>query len=202
MWKQRNSGFTLIEIAIVVVIIGFLATAVIGGQALIRGAETQDLLASAKDIGAAVQVFKERYRYLPGDFPVDQASPEIAGVSTTCRIGGSGAGDGNGRISDAESACASEHLIRAALIRGNPASGLTTRFGAIRLIASNDGSAQVGGFPANVLNILEMTNIPCEVALDISRKADTGSLQTGTRFRASVANCTAGASIPFVAFAL
>lgn len=202
MREQRNSGFTLIEIAIVVVIIGFLATAIIGGQALIRRAETQDLLASAKDIGAAVQVFKERYRYLPGDFPIDQASPEIAGVSTTCRIGGSGAGDGNGRISNAESACASEHLIRATLVRGNPASGLTTRFGTIRLIASNDGSAQVGGFPANVLNILEMTNIPCEVALDISRKADTGSLQTGIRFRASLANCTAGASIPFVAFAL
>ena len=202
MGKQRNGGFTLIEIAIVVVIIGFLATAIIGGQALIRGAETQDLLASAKDIGAAVQVFKERYRYLPGDFPVDQTSPEIAGVSTTCRIGGSSAGDGNGRISDTESACASEHLIRAALVRGNPASGLATRFGTIRLIASNDGSAQVGGFPVNVLNMLEMANIPCEIALDISRKTDTGSLQTGTRFRASVANCVAGTSIPFIALAL
>lgn len=202
MLKRKNRGFTLVEIAIVAVIIGLFLAAIVGGQALIRSGETQDILTTAKDISAAVQSFKDRYHYLPGDFPVDQATPEIAGTTAGCVIGGAGAGNGNGRISNAESACASEHLIRAEFVRGDPVIGLVTRFGAMRLIATNDAAAQVAGFPASVLNVLEMANIPCDVAMNIARKVDAGGLQTSTRFRASVANCVAGTQIPFVAFAL
>lgn len=202
MQQRRNRGFTLVEIAIVSIIIGLLLTAIIGGQALIRSGEAQDVLTTAKDVSAAVQSFKERYHYLPGDFPVDQATPEIAGTAAACVIGGAGAGNGNGRISNAESTCASEHLIRAEFVRGDPAAGLITRFGTMRLIATNDATAQVAGFPASVLNVLELANIPCDVAMDIVRKLDTGGLQTGTRMRASVANCVAGSTVPFVAFSL
>lgn len=202
MHKRQNRGFTLVEIAIVSVIIGLLITAIIGGQALIRSGESQDVLTTAKDISASVQAFKDRYHYLPGDFPVDQTTPEITGTSAACVFGGAGAGNGNGRISNAESACASEHLIRAEFVRGDPAVGLLTRFGTMRLIATNDAAAQVAGFPASVLNVLEMANIPCDVAMDIVRKVDAGGLQTGTRMRASVANCVAGTIVPFVAFAL
>lgn len=202
MHQHRNRGFTLVEIAIVAVIIGLLLSAIVGGQALIRSGEAQDILTTAKDISAAVQSFKDRYHYLPGDFPVDQATPEIAGTTAACVIGGAGAGNGNGRISNAESTCASQHLIRAEFVRGDAAAGLVTRFGAMRLIATNDATAQVAGFPASVLNVLELANIPCDVAMDIARKVDAGGLQTGTRMRASVANCVAGTIVPFVAFAL
>lgn len=198
--SRHQAGFTLVEIALVIAIIGLLISAVLGGQTLLRSGEAQDIIGTAKDLSAAVQVFKQRYRYLPGDFPVDQANPEIPNVSAACRIGGGGAGNGNGQISNAESACAAEHLIRADITRGDPVTGFITRFGAVRLIAANDATVNVAGFPASVLNMVEMANIPCDEAMDIVRKLDAGALQTGTRVRASIAVC-AGGNVPFLAFA-
>lgn len=199
---RHQAGFTLVEMAIVVSIIALLISAVLGGQALLRSGQTQDIIATAKDLSAAVQVFKQRYRYLPGDFPVDQANPEIPDVSAACRIGGGGAGNGDGQISSAESVCAAEHLIRASITRGDPATGFITRFGAVRLIAANDASVKVTGFPASVLNLVEMANIPCDVAVDIVRKLDVGDLQAqGARVRASIASCTSG-NVLFLGFAL
>lgn len=87
------------------------------------------------------------------------------------------------------------------MVRGDPATGFVTRFGAVRLIAANDATANVAGFPVSVLNIVEMANIPCDEAMDIVRKLDTEALQTGTRVRASIANCVDG-NVPFVGFAL
>ena len=169
---------------------------------MLRSGETQDIIGMSKDLSAAVQLFKQRYRYLPGDFPVDQANPEIPNVSPACRIGGAGAGNGDGQISSAESACAVEHLIRADFTRGDPVTGFRTRFGTtVRLIAANDASVNVGGFPASVINLVEMADIPCGEAMDVVRKLDTGALQTGTKVRASIAAC-AGGNVPFLAFAL
>jgi prepilin-type N-terminal cleavage/methylation domain-containing protein len=206
MSHSHNRGFTLVEIAIVIAIMALLLAAVVKGQSLLRGSETQDILATAKDLSAAVQAFKERYHYLPGDFPVDQATPEIASVSTACRIGGSNAGNGNGRISDAESYCATEHLIRAGFIRGNPDATdpkdmLRSRYGLIRIIAANDPTVHVSGFPASAMNLVEMENIPCDTAMSIALKIDTGQLQTGAKVRASVATCPEGSSL-YLAFAL
>lgn len=195
---RHRAGFTLVEMAIVVSIIALLISAVLGGQALLRSGQTQDIIATAKDLSAAVQAFKQRYHYLPGDFPVDQ---EIPNVSAACRFGGGGAGNGDGQISSAESACAAEHFIRSDLIRGDPATGLVTRFGSLRLIVA-DASANVTAFPPSVLNLVEMANIPCDVALDIVRKLDVGKLQAqGARVRASIASCTSG-NVLFLAFAL
>lgn len=197
----RQAGFTLVEISIVVTIIALLMATILGGQALLRSGEAQEIIGTAKDLSAAVQVFKQRFRYLQGDFPVDAANPEIQNVSAACRVGGSGAGNGNGQISSDESACAAEHLIRSGMVRGDPAIGFVTRFGAVRLIAANDAKAKVTGFPASVLNVVEMANIPCDEAMDIVRKLDAGTLQTGTRVRASIASCTSG-NVPFLGFAL
>ncbi len=195
----HQAGFTLVEMAIVVSIIALLISAVLGGQALLRSGQTQDIIATAKDLSAAVQLFKQRYHYLPGDFPVDQANPEIPNVSAACRFGGGGVVYGNGQISSAESVCAAEHLIRAGITRGDPAIGFVTRFGTVRLIAASD--ANVTDFPRSVLNLVEMANIPCDVAMDIVRRLDAGALQTGTKVRASIATCTSG-DVLFLGFAL
>lgn len=201
MRANRHRGFTLVEMAMVIAIAALLFGAIVGGQSLVRSAETQDILATAKDLSVAAQAFKERYHYLPGDFPVNQTSSEIADVSASCLKGGSREGNGNGRISDAESPCAAEHLIRAGFIRGDPTMALATRFGSVRLIANDPALVLVYGFPASVVNLVEMTNIPCDVAMNIVRKIDTGELRTGAKVRASIAACTDG-NIPYLAFAL
>ena len=86
--KRYARGFTLIEIAIVLVIIGLLLGGVLKGQELITGARVRNLISQQDGIKAAFFGFQDRYRALPGDYAA--ASTNIAGVVVT--------GNGNGRI--------------------------------------------------------------------------------------------------------
>jgi len=66
--KSYTSGFTLIEIAIVLVIIGLLVGGVLKGQELITGARVRNLISQQDGIKAAFFGFQDRYRALPGDY--------------------------------------------------------------------------------------------------------------------------------------
>ena len=63
MRKQR--GFTLIEIAIVLVIIGLLLGGVLKGQELITSARVRNLISTQDGVKAAYFGFLDRYRALP-----------------------------------------------------------------------------------------------------------------------------------------
>ena len=67
-WKVNNAqkGFTLIEIAIVLVIVGFLMVGVAKAQELIQGSRVRALIAQQSDIRTAFFAFHDRYRALPG----------------------------------------------------------------------------------------------------------------------------------------
>ena len=60
--KRYTSGFTLIEIAIVLVIIGLLVGGVLKGQELITGARVRNLISQQDGIKAAFFGFQDRYR--------------------------------------------------------------------------------------------------------------------------------------------
>src|SRR3954467_11620070 len=66
--KRNVQGFTLIEIAIVLVIIGLLLGGVLKGQELITGARVRNLIGQQDGIKAAYFGFLDRYRALPGDY--------------------------------------------------------------------------------------------------------------------------------------
>ena len=66
--KRYSQGFTLIEIAIVLVIIGLLLGGVLKGQELITGARVRNLISQQDGIKAAFFGFQDRYRALPGDY--------------------------------------------------------------------------------------------------------------------------------------
>src|SRR4030095_7269589 len=66
--QRRNNGFTLIEIAIVLVIIGLLLGGVLKGQELITGARVRNLASQQDGVKAAYFGFLDRYRALPGDY--------------------------------------------------------------------------------------------------------------------------------------
>ena len=90
--KRNAQGFTLIEIAIVLVIIGLLLGGVLKGQELITGARVRNLISQQDGIKAAFFGFQDRYRGLPGDYA--SASTNInCGTTTQCSNG-----NGNGRI--------------------------------------------------------------------------------------------------------
>lgn len=172
-------GFTLVEMAVVLVLISIIAAAVFKGQFLLRVGETQDVIALAKDIGVASQAFRQRYRYLPGDFPIDPdaTKAEIPGVSAACRLGGASAGNGNGLIDGSESSCVAEHLIRAGLLKGDPAAAITSRFGSVRVVA-RIGST-VPALPEKILNVVDLAGLPCDMAREIDRKLDDDNLAAG-----------------------
>lgn len=89
---SQNRGFSLVELSVVLVIIGLLAGAVVGGQALIRNAEMQSIVSDYSRYKEAYVTFKKQYATIPGDM-LD--AEEFWGQSTACS-GASATGTCNG----------------------------------------------------------------------------------------------------------
>lgn len=65
--KRNQSGFTLIEIAIVLVIIGLLLGGVLKGQELINSAKVKNLATDLKNIPVFIYGYQDKFKALPGD---------------------------------------------------------------------------------------------------------------------------------------
>ena len=65
--KRSQSGFTLIEIAIVLVIIGLLLGGVLKGQELINSAKVKSLATDFRNIPVFIYGYQDKYKALPGD---------------------------------------------------------------------------------------------------------------------------------------
>lgn len=63
-------GFTLVELAIVMTIIGLLIGGVIKGQQLMENAKVSAFIKQTSGYEAALQGFRDIYNYPPGDWPV------------------------------------------------------------------------------------------------------------------------------------
>lgn len=64
---KKLSGFTFVEVAIVLIIIGLLLGAVLKGQELITNAKIKNLEGNFQSIAQAISIYQERYHALPGD---------------------------------------------------------------------------------------------------------------------------------------
>jgi prepilin-type N-terminal cleavage/methylation domain-containing protein len=76
MSTGRHEGFTLVEIAIVLVVIGLLIGGVLKGQEMIINSKLKRLESDKAGLGAALITYQDRYRILPGDD--DRASLRFA----------------------------------------------------------------------------------------------------------------------------
>lgn len=179
---RKAQGFTLVEIAIVLVIIGLLLGGILKGQEMITQAKIKNVVADFSGISAAYYGYQDRYRAIPGDDPNAGGASGRWGASTT-------AGNGNGTVtgtyndSDAthETRLWWEHLRLAGFVSG---SGTQQPFNAVTgMIGVQTGSN--GGTPATALGgfaglIMCSANLPDKIAIATDTQMDDGKIATGT----------------------
>jgi prepilin-type N-terminal cleavage/methylation domain-containing protein len=184
--ETHSKGFTLIEIAIVLVIIGLLLGGVLKGQELITGARVRNLISQQDGIKAAFFGFQDRYRALPGDYAT--ASTNINGVTIN--------GDGNGRIEGPnaggtyETLLAWNHLTAAGFLNGSYTLATSTTSAAvdtnnpknpysvyIQIIYDNTYGVTAGKPFKH--NLKTGSQVPVEIMAEVDRKIDDGLPDAG-----------------------
>lgn len=92
MQQNRRSGFTLIELSIVLVIIGLIVGGILVGQDLIHTAAIRAQLTQIESLQSSVNTFRVKYNGIPGDLK----SQDAAQLGFASRAGTVGLGDGDG----------------------------------------------------------------------------------------------------------
>lgn len=90
---KKQAGFTLVEIAIVLVIVGLLLAGVLKGQELIENSRIKAIANDMRAVQAATTGYQDRYRAIPGDETV--AAMAARGWAASAAAGG---GNGNGAL--------------------------------------------------------------------------------------------------------
>lgn len=89
--RQREKGFTLVELAIALTVVGLLVVALLKGQEIVQNARANTLMRQIKSTDAGVAVFMDSYGYLPGD--IRSPSNVLSGCDGgLCMRGGNGNG--------------------------------------------------------------------------------------------------------------
>lgn len=159
-----QAGFTLVEIAIVLVIIGLLLGGVLKGQSLIDSARVKNIIQQSTSLTSAVNAYQDKFRALPGD--------DVQG--TTHAPGATGNGNGDGQI--AEYQLAPQHLALAGFITGsfNGTTDFMTSAQGGAVYIYNDAVGGRGG------NGVRLDNLPDGFAEQIDSKLDDGKFDTGS----------------------
>ena len=128
--KHQQSGFTLVEIAIVLVIIGLLLGGVLKGQELINSAKAKSYAQDFRTIQAGLYGFQDRFKGIPGDLA--GAATKITSATLASTPVASPVGNGNiGGFWDSatptdESCLAWQHMRLAGFLAGSTTVNCTT----------------------------------------------------------------------------
>ncbi len=180
---KKQAGFTLVEIAIVMVIIGLLLGGVLKGQEMVTNAKVKNLESDVNGITAAVYSYQDRYRALPGD---DKKAKRFIEITLNTEIG-----DGNRKIALGTTAHAFDsttdtdesrlfwlHLRNAGLVGGDPTdkNQPTNAFGGLTGVSTTLTNANVK-LPSHFIGF---TEIPKKVADIIESHGDDGNSGKGS----------------------
>lgn len=124
--NRKEGGFTLVELAIVMIIIGLLIGGILKGQELIANAQVTATIAQIKGLDGALSTFRDKYSAVPGDMP--NAGVRLRDCTGNCATGAASGTRGDGRINSpalgaiptltSEGVVAFTHMAAADLISG------------------------------------------------------------------------------------
>ncbi len=183
MWKynklpDRQSGFTLVELAIVLVIIGLILAAVLKGQEMIENAKVKNVINDLRGVSTAYYAYQDRYKAIPGDDA--HADQHFNGTN----------GDGNGLISGKYNATDTpvagtttesnkfwQHTRLAGFMTGSGSNPPTNALGGVTGVQNGATGSEIYGMigPTACVN-----NIPWKIAQAVDTVIDDGNSDTGT----------------------
>lgn len=198
--RQKQMGFTLVEIAIVLVIIGLLLGGVLKGQELVNSAKVKNLANDFRSIPTFIYAYQDKYKRLPGD--------DGAAVG---HVGATNNGDGDGRIEGAWNAvpgggaCATESCnfwqhVRLANLASGPTAIASADYwpinaeGAPLGITGDAVFTGAGGWAGNFF--VCSAGIQGRFARQIDTTIDDGNTTTGTIRVLCQNECATAAAFP------
>jgi len=203
---KQQQGFTLVEIAIVLVIIGLLLGGVLKGQEIITNAKVKNLENSVDGLAAAIYSYQDRYRAYPGDDDRATRFPPAPGLKV-----GNGNGVIEGSFDDsgktAESSLLWLHLRNSGLVSGEIDEKVDAAYAKPRnAFGGVTGAATSGEAPAtskkNIIGTyIGFTNIPNPIAIILETRADEGAVDKGS-IQSNQANYTTTTNLHQLFFAI
>jgi prepilin-type N-terminal cleavage/methylation domain-containing protein len=181
---RKTQGFTLVEIAIVLVIIGLLLGGILKGQEMITQAKIKNVVADFSGVSAAYYGYQDRYRAIPGDDPNAATRWAVAPAAVA------GSGDGvvrgkyNSQTDTDESRKWWDHLRRAGFVSS---SGYNQPFNAVAgMIGVQTGDAAaapatIGPAMGGISGLMVCSaNLPDKIAIAVDTQMDDGAPDKGT----------------------
>ena len=188
--KPKNRfvrGVTLVEIAIVLVIIGLLLGGILKGQELINNARVRAIADRQAGLKVAWYAFLDRYQGLPGDLWNANRVIQGSGKNRTGLADGKNTGDGF--IHEEESAIVFQQLTAAGFLRCpnctetnlvpvknlNAGNTLVNSYGGVMAIFMDDAyyGTQSAARQARLMSQTG-SSLPSNIIRDVDRKIDDG----------------------------
>jgi prepilin-type N-terminal cleavage/methylation domain-containing protein len=179
--KSNAKGFTLVEIAIVLVIIGLLLGGILKGQEMITQAKIKNVMSDFSGISAAFHGYQDRYRAIPGDDPNAATRWTLGTVTLASGAYGDGqiAGGYGSTTANEESRVFWWHLRQSGFVAGagqnQPFNALTGLIGV--QTGNSAGGAALGGFSGLIIC---SANLSDKIAAAVDTQMDDGVPNTGT----------------------
>ena len=183
-FKRKNEkGFTLVELAIVLVIIGLILAGIIKGQELITNAKIKRAYNVQKEVAAAIYTYYDRFKVYPGDDP--QGAARWTGITLQ-------GNEGNGLIAAAAASTAATfnctatgteqcnlwtELRQAQILTGSGFTNPTHPYGGA-IAVSYFSMPTIGGSNADLAHWIQLQNMPYDVCKLLDEQYDDGNPAT------------------------